>query len=182
MKRAPRVVSLFLAATVALSGLPAYADGRPAGPPPVTTLVTPTVTPAPDSPPPSADVPPGESSADIAAAPSEPLPAPTVAYRRRYNMAILGAGLLLATWGADRLLTRDLPSPYKEPPWIPIIGPWFLLRGQTQTAAPNQFTMTLLVFDGLLQAGGLTVGILGLVLHKKRLTISLPPPPPRAAP
>jgi len=172
MKRAPRVVSLFLAASVALTlavDLPAYADGRPAGPPPVTTIVPPpTVTPPPDSPPPTAETQPGESSADITAAPSEPLPEPTVAYRRRYNMAILGAGLL--------------PSPYKEPPWIPIIGPWFLLYGQTQTAAPNQFTMSLLVFDGLLQAGGLTVGILGLVLHKKRLTISLPPPPPRAVP
>ena len=135
-------------------------------PPPIVTNAPPaavTVNPAPEVP------------TEAVTPPPEPLPAPRAVYMRRYNMAILGAATLLATWGADRLLTQDFDSPYKEPPWIPIVGPWFLLYGQAQTAAPNKFTMSLLVFDGILQAGGLTVGILGLVLHKKRMLVTLPP-------
>lgn len=175
MRRAPKAVSLLLSVLVALGSSLARGQNLPPPAPPPPTVTT--------NPAPPTDLPPGEPAAEIAPPPSEPLPPPTVTYQRRYNMAILGAGLLLATWGADRLLTRDLNSPYKEPPWIPIIGPWFLLYGQTNnTAAPNRFTMSLLVFDGLLQAGGLTVAILGLVLHKKRLTISLPPTPPRVMP
>lgn len=111
------------------------------------------------------------------------LPPPRLVNQRRYNLVILGSGLLLATWGADRLLARDLPdSSLTWLPWIPIVGPWYLLSTQQQLAAPSAATSALLVFDGLLQAGGLTVGILGFVLHKQRLVMSLPPPAPVPTP
>ncbi len=101
-------------------------------------------------------------------------PVPQLSYQRRYNLTILGASLLVATWGADRLLTQDLSGPVTWLPWLPLVGPWYLLYSQTQVAAPSQLTMSFLVIDGLLQAGGLTMGILGFVLHKKRMVMSLP--------
>lgn len=107
------------------------------------------------------------------------LPSPRLVNQRRYNLVIIGTGLLLATWGADRLLARDLPdSSLTWLPWLPIVGPWYLLSTQQQLAAPSPATSALLVFDGLLQAGGLTIGILGFVLHKQRYVMALPPPPP----
>jgi hypothetical protein len=139
--------------------------------PPIGSPPLPNGPPAPDAP--------ASPSAEAIATPTEPMPEPRVTYSRRYNMAILGFATLVATWGADRLLTQGFNSPYADPPWVPIVGPWFLLAGQTSNAAPNRFTMTLLVFDGVLQASGLTLGILGLVLHKKRMTVSLPANPPR---
>lgn len=129
---------------------------------------------------PSAPAPPLFTDDPTSAGPSLPvrLRAPQVTYHRRYNLVILGGGLLIATWGADRLLTQQLPAPLQASwmPWIPLIGPWSLLYEQTQIAAPNSSTMFLLILDGVLQAGGLTIGVLGFVLHKKRLSVSLPPP------
>lgn len=111
------------------------------------------------------------------------LPPPRLVYQRRYNLVIVGTGLLLATWGADRLLARDLPdSSLTWLPWIPIVGPWYLLSTQQQLAAPSPATSALLVVDGLLQAGGLTIGILGFVLHKQRYVMALPPPAPASTP
>lgn len=112
---------------------------------------------------------------DTAPSTAEELPPPRLSYQRRYNLAIVGGALLAATWGADRLLTQDLPAPTSWVPWIPLVGPWYLLDAQTHLAAPSGLTMAVLAFDGLLQAGGLTMGILGFVLHKKRMVVSLPP-------
>ena len=95
-----------------------------------------------------------------------------------WNFLVLTAASAFATWAADRLLTQNLAAPVSWLPWFPLVGPWSLVYGQTQIAAPSSTTVSLLVIDGLLQAGGLTVGILGFVLHRKRLVMSLPPPPP----
>ncbi len=118
---------------------------------------------------------PGEAASPAEA--PQTLPPPRLVYKRRYNLAILGGGLLIATWGADRLLTQGYPASLNWLPWLPLVGPWYLLYGQTQIAAPNTGAIVLLVTDGLLQASGLTLGILGFALHKKRMVMSLPEPP-----
>ncbi len=101
------------------------------------------------------------------------LPPPTLIRRRRYNLVIGGVGLLAATWAADRLLARDL-SPKPET-WVPLVGPWFLLGEQTSLAAPNVQVEVLLVADGLLQAAGLTMAMLGFVLTTKRYQVTVQP-------
>lgn len=103
---------------------------------------------------------------------------PRLIYQRRYNLVISGAGILVATWAADRLLARDLSE--SPASWVPLIGPWWMLAEQRQLAAPSNLTSFLLVVDGLFQIGGVTMGILGLFLHKKRMMLELPratPPP-----
>lgn len=101
------------------------------------------------------------------------LPPPTLIRRRRYNLVIGGVGLLAATWAADRLLARDL-SPKPET-WVPLVGPWFLLGEQTSLAAPNVQVEILLIADGLLQAAGLTMSLLGFVLTTKRYQVAVQP-------
>lgn len=101
------------------------------------------------------------------------LPPPVLIRRRRYNLVIGGVGLLAATWAADRLLARDL-SPKPET-WVPLVGPWFLLGEQTGLAAPNAQVEVLLVADGLLQAAGLTMAMLGFVLTTKRYQVTVQP-------
>ena len=104
--------------------------------------------------------------------PRAELPAPRIVYKRRYNLAIFGGALLLATWAADRLLVADLSS--NATSWLPLIGPWYLIQLQQQQPSPNAATVAVLVADGLLQVGGLTMTVLGFVLRERRMTVRLP--------
>lgn len=145
---------------------------------PQSLRAVPPASPSPASPP--ADVPapvPSPSlSPSLAFSPDAlKLSTPKLTYRRRYNLLISGTGVLIATWAADRLLGRDLSE--SPASWVPLIGPWWLLAEQRQLAAPSSVTSFLLVVDGLLQAGGLTLGILGVTLFKKRMVVALPPVP-----
>jgi hypothetical protein len=112
------------------------------------------------------------------------LPAPRLVRRRRYNLIISGIGLLVATWAADRLLASSL-SPKPET-WLPLVGPWFLLGQQSNLATPSPQIQGLLVVDGLLQAGGLSMTLLGLILSTKQYIVTVKPLPsdliPREAP
>lgn len=108
-----------------------------------------------------------------------PMPEPSLAtartvYKRRYNMALFGGALLLASYTADRLLMGDLSKSGFA--WIPLAGPWFLLDLQLRQPVPSSATVLFLTLDGLLQAGGLTMTVLGLVLRERRLTVRLAAP------
>lgn len=134
--------------------------------------------PATDGPEPSTAVAPRVQPAAVATdAPSLPEPSlatPRVVYKRRYNMALFGGALLLASYTADRLLMGDLSKSGFA--WIPLAGPWFLLDLQLRQPVPNSATALFLVIDGVLQAGGLTMTVLGLVLRERRLTVRLASP------
>ena len=153
--------------------LPARADedappasssvGTPESPPPPLEAIEPAQ--------PSSVSAPGEGSVP-ALLPS--LRNPHVVYRRRYNLIFLGASLLASTWIADRLFVRDLsPSPVS---WLPLVGPWYLVHVNAQQPAASGLTTGLLVVDGLLQLGGTTVSVLGIVIKEKRLATGLVQP------
>ncbi len=103
---------------------------------------------------------------------TEALPTPRITYRRRNDLLVAGVGTTLSVWAADRLLANNLSLNWQ--PWLPVIGPWFLLSEVLQQPDPSRATTTLLVLDGLAQAGGLIVAVLGGVLRERRTTISLP--------
>lgn len=91
-------------------------------------------------------------------------------------MALFGGALLLASFTADRLLMGDLS---KSPvAWIPLAGPWFLIDLQLRQPIPNSATVLFLAIDGVLQATGLTMTVLGLVLRERRMTVRLAAPSP----
>ncbi|MBL9008387.1 MAG: hypothetical protein JNJ46_29270 [Myxococcales bacterium] len=131
-----------------------------------------------DAPEPSAAVTPrvqpAAVSTDAPALPEPSLATPRVVYKRRYNMALFGGALLLASYTADRLLMGDLSKSGFA--WIPLAGPWFLLDLQVRQPVPSSATALFLVIDGVLQAGGLTMTVLGLVLRERRLTVRLAAP------
>lgn len=99
--------------------------------------------------------------------------APHRVRRRRWNLVLGGGGLLVASYTADRLLGSSLSS--SPVSWVPLVGPWWVLNEQRSLTAPNQTTMALLVISGLLEAGGLTMGILGLFLRTDRMVIDVQP-------
>ena len=101
------------------------------------------------------------------------LPAPRVVRRRRFNLVISGVGILAATWAADRLLANGLST--RPETWVPLVGPWFLLGQQSALASPSVSIQVPLVIDGLLQAGGLSMTILGLVLTTKQYVVTVKP-------
>lgn len=105
---------------------------------------------------------------------SEPETAvPKLQRRRRWNMVLAGSGILASTWAADRLLGNTLSnSPVS---WVPLVGPWWIIKEQRTLAAPNGTTIALLTIDGLLQLGGLTLGVLGLILRTDRMVLEVPP-------
>lgn len=105
---------------------------------------------------------------------SESEPAvPKLQRRRRWNMVLAGSGILASTWAADRLLGNTLSnSPVS---WVPLVGPWWIIKEQRTLAAPNGTTIALLSIDGLLQLGGLTLGVLGLILRTDRMVLTIPP-------
>lgn len=105
----------------------------------------------------------------------EPLPPPRLSVERRYDLLIAGVGLTLGMWAADRLAARDLATSWSWQPWLPVVGPWFLLNDQLRPTSPNYFTTALVVADGLGQAAGVVMAVLGMVLHKRRMVLSLPP-------
>lgn len=115
-----------------------------------------------------------------AAAPEPVLAAPRTVNKRRYNMALFGGALLLATFTADRLLMGDLSK--SGVAWVPLVGPWFLLDLQLRQPVPNAATLVFLSIDGLLQAGGLTMTVLGLVLRERRTAVRLAAPTPASTP
>ncbi len=115
-----------------------------------------------------------------AATPEPVLAAPRTVNKRRYNMALFGGALLLATFTADRLLMGDLSK--SAVAWVPLVGPWFLLDLQLRQPVPNAATLVFLSIDGLLQAGGLTMTVLGLVLRERRTTVRLAAPTPTSSP
>lgn len=162
------------------SAASAGANGT-SSPGPVDAPMSPRVTP-------SSDVPPGATSSSLGTAslaPAGDAPAPTAeptlatprtVYKRRYNMALFGGALLLASFTADRLLMGDLS---KSPvAWIPLAGPWFLIDLQLRQPIPNSATVLFLAIDGVLQATGLTMTVLGLVLRERRMTVRLVAPSP----
>lgn len=101
------------------------------------------------------------------------LAVPKLQRRRRWNMVLAGSGILASTWAADRLLGNTLSdSPVS---WVPLIGPWWIIKEQRTLAAPNGTTIALLSIDGLLQLGGLTLGVLGLILRTDRMVLEVPP-------
>ena len=112
------------------------------------------------------------------------LPAPRLIRRRRYNLVISGIGILAATWAADRLLANGLSA--KPETWVPLVGPWFLLAEQSALASPSRQVQVFLGIDALLQAGGLSMAILGFVLTTKHYVVTVDPlrsdAVPRAAP
>ncbi|MFO0578655.1 MAG: hypothetical protein U1A78_32025 [Polyangia bacterium] len=99
--------------------------------------------------------------------------APHRVRRRRWNLVLGGGGLFVASYAADRLLGNSLSS--SPVSWVPLVGPWWVLNEQRSLTAPNQTTMALLVISGLLEAGGLTMGILGLFLRTDRMVIDVQP-------
>jgi hypothetical protein len=111
------------------------------------------------------------AAAEVPALPEPSLSPPRVVYKRRYNLALFGGALLLASYTADRLLMGDLSKSGFA--WIPLAGPWFLLDLQIRQPVPNSATVLFLAIDGLLQAGGLTMTVLGLVLRERRQTVRL---------
>lgn len=115
-----------------------------------------------------------------ATGPEPVLSAPRAVNKRRYNMALFGGALLLASYTADRLLMGDLSK--SGVAWVPLVGPWFLLDLQQRQPVPNAATLVFLSLDGLLQAGGLTMTVLGLVLRERRLTVRLAAPTPATSP
>lgn len=130
-----------------------------------------------DALPAAAGVAPGPLPATEAPPVPEPsLAVPRLVYKRRYNLALFGGALLLASYTADRLLMGDLSKSGFA--WIPLAGPWFLLDLQLRQPVPNSATVLFLAIDGLLQAGGLTMTVLGLVLRERRQTVRLLAPPP----
>lgn len=104
---------------------------------------------------------------------SEPETAvPKLQRRRRWNMVLAGGGILASTWAADRLLGNTLSnSPVS---WVPLVGPWWIIKEQRTLASPNGTTIALLTIDGLLQLGGLTLGVLGLILRTDRMVLEVP--------
>lgn len=117
---------------------------------------------------------------EAASVPEPSLAVPRLVYKRRYNLALFGGALLLASYTADRLLMGDLSKSGFA--WIPLAGPWFLLDLQLRQPVPNSATVLFLAIDGLLQAGGLTMTVLGLVLRERRQTVRLLAPPPALRP
>ena len=101
------------------------------------------------------------------------LPAPRLVRRRRYNLVISGVGILGATWAADRLLANGLSA--KPETWVPVVGPWFLLGEQSALASPSRQVQVFLAIDALLQAGGLSMAILGFVLTTKQYVVTVAP-------
>jgi hypothetical protein len=104
---------------------------------------------------------------------TDSLPPPRLVRRRRFNLIITGAGLLLATWATDRLMAQGLdPSPWS---WAPLVGPWYLLGKQIDLPSANVQTEVFLIIDGVLQAGGLAMTILGATLTTKRYVVTVKP-------
>jgi hypothetical protein len=101
------------------------------------------------------------------------LPPPRLVRKRRYNLVISGAGLLVGVWAADRLLSQDASG--SAWPWVPIIGPWYQFSQQNNIASPSTQTLFFLAADGVLQATGLTLAILGFVLTTKHYVVTVKP-------
>jgi hypothetical protein len=192
MKARPsRLLALAFSAVVLWS---APASAQTDAPPPRSTTATEPVVvnpvlptePAPPgasvvpAPPPSGALVPDAISGPGVAALEPVLAAPRAVYKRRYNMALFGGALLLATFTADRLLMGDLSK--SGVAWVPLVGPWFLLDLQLRQPVPNAATLVFLAIDGVLQAGGLTMTVLGLVLRERRLTVRLAAPTPSTSP
>lgn len=192
MKARPSRLLALAFSAVALWSAPARAQ-TDAPPPRLTSATEPVVVtpvlptePAPpgasvvSAPPPSGTLVPDAISGPGVAAPEPVLAAPRAVYKRRYNMALFGGALLLATFTADRLLMGDLSK--SGVAWVPLVGPWFLLDLQLRQPVPNAATLVFLAIDGVLQAGGLTMTVLGLVLRERRLTVRLAAPTPSTSP
>lgn len=105
----------------------------------------------------------------------EALPRPQPLRRMRLELVVGGAGLLASVWAADRLLARDLSLDW--PSWLPLVGPWYLVAEQQRQTTPNGAVTAFLALDGIAQAAGATMVVLGLVLRKERLVIRLPAAP-----
>jgi hypothetical protein len=105
---------------------------------------------------------------------TEPLPPPRPERRRRMDLVITGAGILAGVWLSDRLLAQEISQ--RPVHWVPLVGPWFLLSDQRQQQASGS-VLTVLALDGLLQAAGATLSLVGLFLYKERQVLRLPPPP-----
>ena len=70
-----------------------------------------------------------------ATGPEPVLSAPRAVNKRRYNMALFGGALLLASYTADRLLMGDLSK--SGVAWVPLVGPWFLLTCSSGSRCPT---------------------------------------------
>jgi hypothetical protein len=99
--------------------------------------------------------------------------APHRVRRRRWNLVLGGGGLFVASWAAERLLGSSLSS--SPVSWVPLVGPWWIVNEQRSLTAPNQTAMALLAISGLLEAGGLTMGVFGLFLRTDRMVIDVQP-------
>ncbi len=110
---------------------------------------------------------------------TDTLPQPRVASHRRNELIVAGLGTLISVWAADRLIANNFIAEASGSwqPWLPIVGPWFLLSQVQQDPDSGAGTKTFLVLDGLAQASGLLVAVLGFVLRERRLVISLPAKP-----
>jgi hypothetical protein len=101
-----------------------------------------------------------------------PTPVVTIERRRRINLIIAGVSTLLASYAADRLLARDLSqSPVS---WVPLVGPWWILKEESSRPSPSQALQALLVVDGLVQLSGLALAITGTFLRYDRVVLRLP--------
>jgi hypothetical protein len=105
-------------------------------------------------------------------------PEPEVETRPRLGLVISGA----IVFGVSYVFHAALVSPFggwsidygDNPQWsdfrwmgaIPVAGPWLQLAAKPTAPTDDGWT-TYLVVDGLLQAGGLTMLILGLVLRQE---------------
>lgn len=110
---------------------------------------------------------------------TEPMPAPVLERRRRWELFAGGLGITLVTYTADRLVGRDLTTSGLD--WIPVAGPWLVFDEQLRLAERNPALLAGLFIDGLLQAGGLVIAGLGLTWPRRRQVLSLPMLPADAA-
>ncbi len=102
---------------------------------------------------------------------TEPLPAPRWEKERRRDLMILGGGILISSWVADRVVAQDYSFGWN---WVPVVGPFILLNSQVQL---GQLTPTLgaaLVLDGIGQLAGAAMVVLGAAVPRKRMVLRLP--------
>lgn len=104
---------------------------------------------------------------------------PQAVRRRRLELLWGGIGAFSVAWAADRFLARDLSQDWK--PWLPVLGPWFLLAELQKQSEPNRLTSALVGVGGVLQASGVVLITLGLTLRKDRVVLRLPPAAPAAS-
>ena len=103
----------------------------------------------------------------------EAVPPPREVLRLRLELVWAGAGLFTAVWAADRMIGSGASTSWV--PWLPLVGPWYLLGQERQQQGENPGILAVLALDGLAQLGGVTIAVLGTVLHKKRQAVVLPP-------